>query len=80
MQTSKQLHNRRKMRVRSTLARTFSALADRNVNLDIDIDPALVAGARVRLGDLVIDNSLSGELNALETGVERDLRERLSDE
>lgn len=66
--------------LRSTLARTFTALADRNVNLDIEVDPDLVAGARVRLGDLVVDNSIAGELHALEGDAERALRERLSHE
>jgi len=58
------------------LARTFTALADRNVNLDIKVDPALSAGVRVRMGDLVVDNSISGQLADLRENVSQRLRER----
>jgi F-type H+-transporting ATPase subunit b len=47
------------------LARTFSALADRNVNLELKTDAALAAGLRVRLGDILVDNSVAGQLEAL---------------
>ncbi len=61
------------------LARTFTALADRNVNLDIKVDPALSAGARVRIGDLIVDTSVAGQLADLREGVAQRLRERASD-
>lgn len=61
------------------LARTFTALADRNVNLDIKIDPTLSAGVRVRIGDLIVDTSVAGQLADLREGVARRLRERASD-
>jgi len=54
------------------LTRTFSALADRNVKLEAQTDPALALGLRVRLGDIMIDNSLAGQLN--------ELRDRVSDQ
>ncbi len=66
--------------LRGNLARTLSALADRNVNLEIEVDPGLVAGVRLRLGDLVIENSIAGELNALENEVSTALRERLEND
>ncbi len=61
------------------LARTFTALADRNVNLDIKVDPALSAGVRVRIGDLIVDTSIAGQLADLREGVAQRLRERAAD-
>ncbi len=61
------------------LARTFTALADRNVNLDIKVDPALSAGVRVRIGDLIVDTSVAGQLADLRESVAQRLRERASD-
>jgi F-type H+-transporting ATPase subunit b len=52
-----------------SIIRTFSALADSNVNMEIDIEPDLIAGIRVRIGDLVIENSLAMELNELRSDV-----------
>lgn len=52
-----------------SLVRTFSALADNNVNMEIEINPDLIAGIRVRMGDLVVENTLSMELNELKTDV-----------
>ncbi|MEA3308143.1 MAG: F0F1 ATP synthase subunit delta [Chloroflexota bacterium] len=66
--------------LQGTLARTFSALADRNVDLDIKTDPALAGGVRVRLGDLVVDNSVAGQLSELRESVAASLAEQLSDE
>ncbi len=62
------------------LARTFTALADRNVNLDIQVDPSLAVGVRVRLGDIVVDNSIAGQLDGLRENVALTLKEQLSDE
>lgn len=62
------------------LARTFTALADRNVNLDIQVDPDLAVGLKVRLGDIVVDNSVAGQLEALRGDVMSALEERLGDE
>lgn len=60
------------------LARTFTALADRNVNLDIQVEPELGVGVRVRLGDLVMDNCIAGKLEALQDSVAAALIERLA--
>lgn len=52
------------------LVRTFSAVADRNVSVDLDLDPSLAAGLRVRIGDLVIDNSIARQVADLHDRVE----------
>ena len=61
------------------LVRTFTALADRNVNLDLRVDPAMGLGLRVRIGDLVIDNSIAGKFDDLQDEV-MDCAEGTSDE
>jgi F-type H+-transporting ATPase subunit b len=62
------------------LARTLTALADRHVNLRIEQDPQLVAGVRLRMGDLVIENSIQGELERLRAAVMHMFEERLQNE
>ena len=62
------------------LVRTFTALADRNINLDLRVDPALGLGLRVRIGDLVIDNSIAGKLDDVRDEVLDALKERLAHE
>ena len=47
------------------IIRTFSALADRNVKLDIKQDENLVCGIRIRLGDYIIDNTLSSKIEEI---------------
>jgi F-type H+-transporting ATPase subunit b len=63
-----------------SLVRTFSALADRNVNMEIEIDPALIAGIRLRMGDLVVENNLAVELEELRAEVLESLEESINDE
>lgn len=60
-----------------SLIRTFSALADRNVKMDIDIKPDLIAGIRVRMGDLVVDNTLALTLTELKNDVAATLEENI---
>ncbi|MFU8826190.1 MAG: F0F1 ATP synthase subunit delta [Brevefilum sp.] len=62
------------------LIRTFSALADRNVNMEIEIDPELIAGVRVRIGDLILENTLAMELNELKVDVGDSIDENMSNE
>jgi len=62
------------------LARTLSALADRNVDLEITTDPSLAAGIRVRIADMVVENSITGRLDALRDRVSKALKERTSNE
>ena len=61
----------------TTLIRTFSALADRNVQLETQTDPSLAVGMRVRLGDIMLDNSLDGQLTELQETVSRSLKTEL---
>jgi len=58
-----------------SLIRTFSALADSNVNMEIEVEPDLIAGIRVRIGDLVVENTLAMELNELKSTVAETLEE-----
>ena len=60
------------------LARTLTALADRNVDIEVEVDPSLAAGMRVRLGDMVVDNSIAGRLEELREQASRTLKERLT--
>jgi F-type H+-transporting ATPase subunit b len=62
------------------LARTFTALADRHVNLELKTDPALAAGIRVRLGDTIVDHSIAGQLADLRESVSTALKERVAHE
>jgi len=62
------------------LARTFTALADRHVNLELKTDPALAAGMRVRLGDTIVDHSIAGQLADLRESVSTALEERMAHE
>ena len=38
---------------------------NRDVNVEWNTDPSLIAGAQIRAGDTVIDGSISGELARL---------------
>ncbi|HOR18472.1 MAG TPA: F0F1 ATP synthase subunit delta [Brevefilum sp.] len=59
------------------LIRPVSALADRNVNMEIDVDPELISGIRVHLGDLIVTNNLAVELNNLKTDIAKLIDESL---
>ena len=48
------------------LVETLSALADRRVTLQMVVDPSLIAGLRIRLGDTILDNSLRYQLSGVE--------------
>lgn len=65
---------------RGLLVRTFSALADRNVNIDLQVEPQLGLGIEVRLGDLVLDNTIAGRLDELRESVVGGLEERVGNE
>ena len=62
------------------LARTLTALADRHVDLELRTDSDLAAGLRVRLEDIVIDNTVAGQLEELRESVEQSLKENLENE
>jgi ATP synthase F0 subunit b len=62
------------------MARTFTALADRHVNLEAHVDPDLVAGIRVRIGDLVVDSSIAGQLDEMRDQAVDVLKEQIANE
>ncbi len=59
-----------------SLARTFAALADREVNLEMETEPQLAAGLRVRLGDMIVENSIAKQLHALREQVTRQVTQQ----
>jgi F0F1-type ATP synthase membrane subunit b/b' len=61
-----------------TLVNTFSALADRNVHVDLKESPALSAGMRIRIGDLIVDNTIAARLAKLESTISETLQEKLA--
>lgn len=48
------------------LRRALGAQAGREVNLQVNVDPDVIGGVRVRLGDEVIDGTMSARLEAAE--------------
>lgn len=62
------------------LVRTFSALANRNVSVEIEIDPSLVMGTRIRIGDMIVENSVAARLNDLRDEVREHLSEWMPNE
>jgi F-type H+-transporting ATPase subunit delta len=62
------------------MARTLTALADRHVDLEIQVDPSLVAGIRVRIGDIIVDSSVAGQLDELRDQVVTSLQEHITDD
>ena len=50
----------------ANIVRTFSALADKNVKLDVVLKKDLGSGVRIRLGDFIINNSLDALLDEIE--------------
>lgn len=62
------------------LVRTFTALADRNITLDLKVDPELGLGMSVRIGDFVLDNTIAGKLGAMHEEVLDTLKERLAND
>ena len=62
-----------------TLMNTFTALADRTVKVELKMRPELSAGMKIRIGDLIIDNTIAAQLAKLESDVEQALQEKLAD-
>lgn len=54
-------------RQKERLATALRSRLNRDVRLGCSVDPALIGGAVVRSGDLLIDGSLRGKLEQLET-------------
>jgi F-type H+-transporting ATPase subunit b len=62
------------------LARTFTAFADRHVGLEVQVDPKLVAGVRVRIGDIIVDSSVAGQMDELRDRALQVLDEQIKSE
>jgi len=60
-----------------TLVDTLSSLIDRRVELQVTVDPELVAGIQVRLADKLIDNSVRQQLHRIRERVRTDLIARM---
>ena len=61
----------------AAIIRTFSALADKNVKLQITKDQSLISGLRIRLGDYIIDNSVKAKLDSIKENTMDEFREKL---
>ena len=60
-----------------TLTDTLSALINRPVTLAVEVDPDLIAGMKVRLGDSIVDYSLQHQLSELHSDLKGELTRRL---
>lgn len=60
------------------LARSFSALTDRSVNFEFETNPALYGGVQVRVGDILIDNSIAAQLKSIRSEVKKELHTRIA--
>lgn len=54
---------------KSELIKALSLRLKRQVTLDIHLQPSLLGGALIQAGDLVIDGTLRGQLNKLQTSL-----------
>ena len=50
-----------------SLSQALETLTGHSVELSVTVDPALIAGFRITVGDWVVDTSMSGQLEAMET-------------
>ncbi|MBM3188472.1 MAG: hypothetical protein FJZ90_07095 [Chloroflexi bacterium] len=60
-----------------TLADTLSSLVDRHMELQVNVDPSLIAGLQVRVADKLIDNSVRHQLARIRDRVRVDLVSRV---
>jgi F-type H+-transporting ATPase subunit b len=65
---------------RRKLISTFSALADRTVELETQVNPGLAAGVSVRMGDIIVNSSIAAQLNELRGEVAQMLERQTVDE
>jgi len=61
------------------IIRTFSALADKNIKLEIKLDENLISGLHVRLGDYIVENSLHAKLEEIKGSVLDDIKIQVDD-
>lgn len=55
------------------LFNTFNALVDDEIQLEVEIDDSLIAGAKARFGDVVLDNSLLAQVEGAREDVDKAL-------
>jgi len=60
------------------IIRTFSALADKNIKLEVKLDENLISGLHVRLGDYIVENSLQSKLEEIRGSVLDDIKIQLN--
>lgn len=60
------------------LLNTFNALADKEVDLEINVQPELVSGIKARIGDIVLDNTIKSHLEMMRDDVSRKLETLVS--
>ena len=65
---------------KGSLVRTFSALADKDVVLEMGLDPSLIAGIKVRIGDIILENSIQKHLSNVQKDVVRSVERMFADE
>lgn len=55
------------------LLNTFNALADTEVEINVTVEPKLVAGLKARIGDIILDNSIGSHLDSLSDEINQKL-------
>ena len=65
---------------KGSLVRTFNALADKDVVLELGLDPGLISGIRVRIGDMILENSIQKHLVGVRKDVVRSVERMFQDE
>ena len=65
---------------KGSLVRTFSALADKDVVLEMGLDPSLIAGIKVRIGDIILENSIQKHLANVQKDVVCSVERMFADE
>lgn len=53
----------------------LSRMYDQEVSMAVKVDPAILGGVRVRIGDRIIDDTLQGRLEALKRHLDGGLRD-----
>ncbi len=59
------------------LTDALSSLIDRRIELHAAVDPALIAGIQIRVGDRLLDNTVLNQLHRVRDGVSEGMVERL---
>jgi len=62
-----------------TLSDTLSSLVDRQIELQVRVEPQLVAGIQVRIADKLVDNSIRQQLSRIRDRVRQDLTGRMGE-